>query len=583
MAAAVTLSLLVMTITAVFAPAVASAAGPVTLFNAVHQGQQQGNWNVGLWKHYGDGVQDGAVNKGGSGAIRWGPNGVDGWTHSFTLTYNPITYTLSFSVVNQSGTKTITESTTSPVVPPSAPGPVNNLHMVIAATAGTGVTCTNQAGSKTQQVDSSSTTVSDLMLDGSPLAGLVVEAKLVDNPTAASFTNKVEADYAVPGDAAWTLTGKITVGFSAADMNYPPKQNRIGMPSLAGQYKIQEITVTANTGQTKVYGSSDPLPFTYTASEEVTFTGALDRIAGENVGSYAIGQGDLDAGPNYKITFMSNDFTITPKDASVTPDAASKTYGDSDPTLTGILEGFLAGDDVTATYSRAPGETVAGSPYTISATLSPTEVLGNYDITYNTAEFSITKAALNIKADDKSKAFGAALPTLTVTYTGLANGDSAPATPPTIGTTATVFSPVGTYPITATGAADANYIITYTEGTLAVNKAGTTVVLTSSCNPSLHLLPVTFTATVGTAEPGAGTPTGTVTFKDGTTTLGTATLDSAGKATYRTPCLRSLRLGDHSITAVYNGDASFDTSTSALTQKVLSLCQWIQRWLDGCR
>ena len=82
--------------------------------------------------------------------------------------------------------------------------------------------------------------------------------------------------------------------------------------------------------------------------------------------------------------------TINKKDASVTPDAASKVLGEDDPALTGSLVGFMPSDNVTATYSRLAGETVEGSPYTISATLSPAEVLGNYNLTYNTANFTIT-------------------------------------------------------------------------------------------------------------------------------------------------------------------------------------------------
>ena len=58
--------------------------------------------------------------------------------------------------------------------------------------------------------------------------------------------------------------------------------------------------------------------------------------------------------------------------------------------MTGTLTGFLAADDVTATYSRTAGETVLGGPYTISAALSPATVLSNYDITYNTANFTIS-------------------------------------------------------------------------------------------------------------------------------------------------------------------------------------------------
>jgi hypothetical protein len=71
----------------------------------------------------------------------------------------------------------------------------------------------------------------------------------------------------------------------------------------------------------------------------------------------------------------------------------------------------------------------------------------------------------------------------------------------------------------------------------------------------------------GTAAvaPGTGTPTGSVTFYDGSTILGTATL-SSGTASLS---LTTLAVGSHSITAVYGGDPNFKTSTSAaLSQKV---------------
>ena len=59
----------------------------------------------------------------------------------------------------------------------------------------------------------------------------------------------------------------------------------------------------ANSGQTKVYGDADPLPFTYTFAPALVgtdvFSGALDRAAGENVGSYGFNLGSLTAGPNY--------------------------------------------------------------------------------------------------------------------------------------------------------------------------------------------------------------------------------------------------------------------------------------------
>jgi hypothetical protein len=90
----------------------------------------------------------------------------------------------------------------------------------------------------------------------------------------------------------------------------------------------------------------------------------------------------------------------------------------------------------------------------------------------------------------------------------------------------------------------------------------TSTTLASSLNPSTFGQSVTFTATVTATS---GTPTGTVTFKDGTTTLGTGTL-SGGKATFTTSTLAA---GSHSITGVYGGDTNFAGSSSpAITQTV---------------
>ena len=75
-----------------------------------------------------------------------------------------------------------------------------------------------------------------------------------------------------------------------------------------------------------------------------------------------------------------------------------KIYGTPDPLLSGVLSGFVAADKVTATYTRTAGQTVADSPYTISAMLSPAGALGNYNVTYNTGNFTITAAPLTIAA-----------------------------------------------------------------------------------------------------------------------------------------------------------------------------------------
>ena len=92
----------------------------------------------------------------------------------------------------------------------------------------------------------------------------------------------------------------------------------------------------------------------------------------------------------------------------------------------------------------------------------------------------------------------------------------------------------------------------------------TTTALASNNNPSLLGQSVTFTATV-TPATGTAIPTGTVTFKDGTATLGTVLL-AGGTTTFS---ISTLAIGTHSITAVYNGDSGFNGSTSqVLTETV---------------
>ena len=124
-------------------------------------------------------------------------------------------------------------------------------------------------------------------------------------------------------------------------------------------------------------------------------------------------------------------------------------------------------------------------------------------------------------------------PTLTVPLSGFVNGDTLASltTPPTVTTTATTASPVGTYTITASGAADRNYTISYVAGTLTVSQDATTTVASTSSSSSPLGQAITLTATVTANAPGSGTPTGSVDFLDTTTgdDLGSVAL-SDGKA-----------------------------------------------------
>ena len=94
---------------------------------------------------------------------------------------------------------------------------------------------------------------------------------------------------------------------------------------------------------------------------------------------------------------------------------------------------------------------------------------------------------------------------------------------------------------------------------ILLNTGGTLIATTSSQNPSSPGQSVTFTATVTENIPGTGDPSGTVTFLDDSTTLGTVAL-SSGTASLTTS---SLSVGTHSITVKYSGDANFNPHTGS--------------------
>src|SRR5262249_28772282 len=91
----------------------------------------------------------------------------------------------------------------------------------------------------------------------------------------------------------------------------------------------------------------------------------------------------------------------------------------------------------------------------------------------------------------------------------------------------------------------------------------TTTTVTSTATPAAVGSRPTFTATLG-PPPATPRPTsGTVTFYDGGVALGTGTVGAAGTATFPPATTANVRAGAHNITATYNGNATFNASTSA--------------------
>lgn len=124
---------------------------------------------------------------------------------------------------------------------------------------------------------------------------------------------------------------------------------------------------------------------------------------------------------------------------------------------------------------------------------------------------------------------------------------------------------VGSHSITASYSGDGTFLPSVsTVTTQVVNKAGTSTSVKSSAGTTNFDQSITFTATAVSAT--SGTPTGSVNFMDGSSSLGSGTLNGSGVATL---AVSTLTAGSHSITAGYGGDSNFTSSTSsALSQTV---------------
>ena len=118
------------------------------------------------------------------------------------------------------------------------------------------------------------------------------------------------------------------------------------------------------------------------------------------------------------------------------------------------------------------------------------------------------------------------------------------------------FVAPGVYGSAASGAPNIVASFTGTGQLNVLSKPSLSVALSASSNPAITRQPVTFT---GTVAGNSGTPTGTVTFKNGTNVLGTVALDGSGSATITTTFTA---VGNNSITAAYSGNGSYPAFTS---------------------
>ena len=246
------------------------------------------------------------------------------------------------------------------------------------------------------------------------------------------------------------------------------------------------LTITADN-QTKAYGAALPnLTLHYSgfvngdtaASLATPATVTTTATPQSHVGDYPITVAAATS-PNYTISFVSGHLFVTPAPLTITADNQTKVYGAVLPNPTLHYSGFVNGDTAAS----------LATPATVTTTATAQSHVGNYSITaagatspdytmtFVPGTLRVTPALLTIRADNQTKVYGAALPNLTVRYSGFVNGDTAASltTPPRITTTATAQSHVGSSTITVAGARSPDYSMTFIPGTLRVTPALLTI------------------------------------------------------------------------------------------------------------
>ncbi|RUB77401.1 two-partner secretion system adhesin CdrA [Pseudomonas aeruginosa] len=271
--------------------------------------------------------------------------------------------------------------------------------------------------------------------------------------------------------------------------NYAIQQGGLGL--VSGNYDLayqgNNLTITKALlnviadAKTKVYGDADP-SLTYQVSglkngdtAGSILTGGLNRAAGENVGVYGINQGDLALNSgNYDLSYQGNNLTITKALLNVIADAKTKVYGDADPSLTYQVSGLKNGDTAGAVLNGGSLSRVAGENVGVYGINQGDLALnsGNYDLSYQGNNLTITKALLNVIADAKTKVYGDADPSLTYQVSGLKNGDSAGSIL-TGGLNRAAGENVGVYGINQGDLAlnSGNYDLSYQGNNLTITKA----------------------------------------------------------------------------------------------------------------
>ena len=343
-------------------------------------------------------------------------------------------------------------------------------------------------------------------------------------------------------------------GPSCTDTSVPDGTYTYVVTSIRGSWTAvgtasSAVTVTNSIATTTaVTSSANPS----VVGQTVTYTATVTHASGATK-------------PTGSVTFKDGTSTISCTGGTQTLSAGTATCslsytGVGTHSITAVYPG---GGAFAGSTSTAITQTVNKMSTTTTLTSSPSPSVTGQTVTF-TATVAVVSPGSGTPTGTVSFAFGGSPITCTG---GTQTLDGAG-----VATCQVALGAAGTNNMVATYAGSTTYATSTGTVSQVVNKAGTTTALGTSRSPERSGTPVTYTATVTATSPGAGTPTGNVVFKDGTTTItctgGNQTLNSSGVATCQVTYGSA---AVHSISAVYAGDNNYSTSTSAtLTQRVVN-------------
>jgi Ca2+-binding RTX toxin-like protein len=345
-------------------------------------------------------------------------------------------------------------------------------------------------------------------------------------------------------------TGTLSPSGTVAVATFSTTSLSVGSHSIAAVYggDTDDLGITSPATTVKVAPDTTSIALSVSTTsavygQKVTFTAKV-AVASPGAGT-----------PTGKVTFMDGSALLQTVPLVTSGGVTTATFATTGLSLgSHTITAFYAGDtdDLAITSAATTVNVAIDKTSTTVVATSPSTVYGQ------PLTFTVTVAVASP---------GAGTPTGTVMLmdgtTTLGTATLVPSGSVSTATFTTSALSVGSHKITATYAGDNDDLKGVSPATtVTVAKDATADTLASSTSASVYGQPILFEATVSLQGTGFGTPTGTVTFMDGTTKLGTGTLSTSGGLTTATFTTGTLALGAHSITAVYAGDTIHATSTS---------------------